>query len=120
MWTTVCVCVCVRERESTNTRETKKGPTNPRFHTGRCSGSRNPPPPTSTGYTGLALELRGEEAVERPAVGKEELKSMKQDGGKKSEKEGRDWREWEKTEACMGGGPPATAAFSPTQDWDLL
>ena len=63
---------------------------------------------------------RGEEAVERPAVGKEELKSMKQDGGKKSEKEGRDWREWEKTEACMGGGPPATAAFSPTQDWDLL
>ena len=78
------------------------------------------PPPTSTGYTGLALELRGEEAVERPAVGKEELKSMKQDGGKKSEKEGRDWREWEKTEACMGGGPPATAAFSPTQDWDLL
>lgn len=77
---------------------------------------KNPP----TGYTGLALELRGEEAVERHTVGKDELKSMKQDGGKKSEKEGRDWREWEKTKAHMGGGPPATAASSPTQDWDLF
>lgn len=58
--------------------------------------------------------------MERHAVGKEELKSMKQDGGKKSE-EGRDWREWEKkTKAHVGGGPPITAASSPTQDWDLL
>lgn len=115
-----CVCMCVCKRESLQTLEKlRRAPQTLDFTQGGVLVQETRPP-TSTGYTGLALELRGEEAVERPAVGKEELKSMKQDGGKKSEKEGRDWREWEKTEACMGGGPPATAAFSPTQDWDLL
>lgn len=78
-----------------------------------------PPPPT--GYTGLALELRGEEGVERPAVGKEELGRIYETGWReeKSEKEAR-LEGVGRQGACMGVGPPAAAAFSPTQDWDLL
>lgn len=52
-------------------------------------------------------------------MGKEELKSMKQDGGKKSEKEARDWRGVGEDRGLYGVGPPANTPL-PTQDWDLL